>query len=593
MTSSPLPYSRPTDGAKRHSHALTDGPDRAPARAMLKAIGFTDDDLARPLVGVATTWIETMPCTYNQRRLAEFVKEGIRAGGGTPMEFNTIAVSDGVSMGTEGMKASLISREVIADSIELVVRGHLLDGVVCLVGCDKTIPGAAMAMARLDVPGLVLYNGTIYPGTYKGRDLTIVSVFEAVGAYRAGKISLEELYDIESAACPGAGACGGQYTANTMSMVMEFLGLSPAGLNAIPAEDPDKDAAARRAGELAMTLVRHDVRPSHIVTRAALENAIAAVAATGGSTNAVLHLLALAHEMNLPLEIDEFDTIATRTPIVTDLHPGGRYTAADLYKAGGISLVIRELLKGGLIHGDEKNVDGRTLAKIAEGAEETPGQVVVHSIDDPVKPTGGLAILHGSLAPEGCVVKLAGHERLHHRGPARVFDSETACFEAVKNRQIREGDVVVIRYEGPVGGPGMQEMLSVTAALVGEGLGGSVALLTDGRFSGGTHGLMIGHVAPEAALGGAIALVEEGDEIVIDVDARRLDLDVPDALLAERRARWQPPAPRYTGGVMAKYAALVSSASEGAVTTGRRLAPAARQAAAVSVVPEPSPITGG
>jgi dihydroxy-acid dehydratase len=593
VTSRPLPYNRPPDGAKRHSHALTDGPDRAPARAMLKAIGFTDDDLARPLVGVATTWIETMPCTYNQRRLAEHVKEGIRAGGGTPMEFNTIAVSDGVSMGTEGMKASLVSREVIADSIELVVRGHLLDGVVCLVGCDKTIPGAAMAMARLDVPGLVLYNGTIYPGTYKGRDLTIVSVFEAVGAYRAGKITIEELYDIESAACPGAGACGGQYTANTMSMVMEFLGLSPAGLNAIPAEDPDKDAAARKAGELAMTLVRHDVRPSSIVTRASIENAIAAVAATGGSTNAVLHLLALAHEMNLPLEIDEFDTIASRTPIVTDLHPGGRYTAADLYKAGGISLVMRELLKRGLIHGEEKTVDGRTLARIAAAAEETPGQLVVHPIEDPLKPTGGLAILHGSLAPEGCVVKLAGHERLHHRGPARVFDSETACFEAVKNRQIREGDVVVIRYEGPVGGPGMQEMLSVTAALVGEGLGGSVALLTDGRFSGGTHGLMIGHVAPEAALGGPIALVAEGDEIVIDVEARRLDLDVPDAILAERRAHWQAPAPRYLGGVMAKYAALVSSASEGAVTTGRRLAPAARPATGVSVVPEPSPITGG
>ncbi len=570
-----LPYGRPTDGAKRHSHALTDGPDRAPARSMLKAIGFTDDDLARPLVGVATTWIETMPCTYNQRRLAEFVKEGIRAGGGTPMEFNTIAVSDGVSMGTEGMKASLVSREVIADSIELVVRGHLLDGVVCLVGCDKTIPGAAMAMARLDVPGLILYNGTIYPGHYKGRDLTIVSVFEAVGAYRAGKMSLEELYEIESAACPGAGACGGQFTANTMSMVMEFLGLSPAGLNGIPAEDPDKDAAARSAGELAMTLVRHDVRPSHIVTRPAIENAIAAIAATGGSTNGVLHLLALAHEMGIPLTIDEFDTISTRTPIVADMTPGGRYTASDLYDAGGISLVMRELLKrDGLLHGDEKNVDGRTLAKIAADAKETPGQLVIHSIDDPVKPTGGLAILRGSLAPEGCVVKLAGHERLHHSGPARVFDSETACFEAVKNRQIVAGDVVVIRYEGPVGGPGMQEMLSVTAALAGEGLGGSVALLTDGRFSGGTHGLMIGHVAPEAALGGPIALVEEGDQIVIDVEARRLDLDVPDAVLAERRTRWQAPAPRYLGGVMAKYAALVSSASDGAVTTGRRMADA-------------------
>jgi dihydroxy-acid dehydratase len=589
-----LPYGRPTDGAKRHSHALTDGPDRAPARAMLKAIGFTDDDLARPLVGVATTWIETMPCTYNQRRLAEFVKEGIRAGGGTPMEFNTIAVSDGVSMGTEGMKASLVSREVIADSIELVVRGHLLDGVVCLVGCDKTIPGAAMAMARLDVPGLVLYNGTIYPGKHNGKDLTVVSVFEAVGAYRAGKMSLEELYEIESAACPGAGACGGQFTANTMSMVMEFLGLSPAGLNAIPAEDPDKDEAARKAGELAMTLVRHDIRPSSIVTRGAIENAIASIAATGGSTNGVLHLLALAHELNLPLSIDEFDAISARTPIVADMTPGGRFTAADLYDAGGISLVMRELLKRGLIHGDEKTVDGRTIAKIAAAAEETAGQQVIRSIDDPLKPTGGLAILRGSLAPEGCVVKLAGHERLHHRGPARVFDSETACFEAVKNRQIKAGDVVVIRYEGPVGGPGMQEMLSVTAALVGEGLGGSVALLTDGRFSGGTHGLMIGHVAPEAALGGPIALVAEGDEIVIDVEARRLDLEVPEHVLAERRAAWQAPAPRYLGGVMAKYAALVSSASEGAVTTGRRMTEAgARPAGGVAVVPEPSPITGG
>ena len=592
----PLPYDRPTDGAKRHSHALTDGPDRAPARAMLKAIGFTDDDLARPLVGVATTWIETMPCNFNQRRLAEFVKEGIRAGGGTPMEFNTISVSDGVSMGTEGMKASLVSREVVADSIELVVRGHLLDGVVCLVGCDKTIPGAAMALARLDVPGLVLYNGTIYPGTYKGRDLTIVSVFEAVGAYRAGKIGLEELYDIESAACPGAGACGGQFTANTMSMVMEFLGLSPAGLNGIPAEDPAKDDAARKAGELAMTLVRHDVRPSSIVTRASLENAIASIAATGGSTNGVLHLLALAHELAISLSIDDFDAIAARTPIVADMTPGGRYTASDLYDAGGVALVMRELLKRDLVHGEEKNVDGRTMTKIAAGARETAGQKVVLPIEAPLKPTGGLAILRGSLAPEGCVIKLAGHERRSHRGPARVFESETACFEAVKNRQIKAGDVVVIRYEGPVGGPGMQEMLSVTAALVGEGLGDSVALLTDGRFSGGTHGLMIGHVAPEAALGGPIGFVEEGDEIVIDVDARRLDLDVPEAVLARRRSAWQAPPPRYTGGVMAKYAALVSSASEGAVTTGRRMVAAARAsttAASIEVVAEPSPITGG
>ena len=567
----PLPYDRPTDGAKRHSHALTDGPDRAPARAMLKAIGFTDDDLARPLVGVATTWIETMPCNFNQRRLAEFVKEGIRAGGGTPMEFNTISVSDGVSMGTEGMKASLVSREVVADSIELVVRGHLLDGVVCLVGCDKTLPGAAMALARLDVPGLILYNGTIYPGTYKGRDLTVVSVFEAVGAYRAGKIGLEELYDIESAACPGAGACGGQFTANTMSMVLEFLGLSPAGLNGIPAEDPGKDAAARQAGELAMTLVRHDVRPSSIVTRASIENAIASVAATGGSTNGVLHLLGIAHEFGIPLSIDDFDAIAERTPIVADMVPGGRYTAADLYDAGGVSLVMRKLLKRDLIHGEEKNVDGRTLAKVAAAAKETQGQKVVLPIEAPLKATGGLAILHGSLAPEGCVIKLAGHERRHHSGPARVFDSETACFEAVKNRRIKAGDVVVIRYEGPVGGPGMQEMLSVTAALTGEGLGDSVALITDGRFSGGTHGLMLGHIAPEAALGGPIAIVQEGDEIVIDVDQKRLDLAVPAEEIERRLAAWTPRPPNYTTGVLAKYAALVGSASTGAVTTGPRM----------------------
>jgi dihydroxy-acid dehydratase len=589
-----LPYGVPTDPAKRHSAALTDGPDRAPARAMLKAIGFTDEDLAKPLVGVATTWIETMPCNINQRRLAELVKEGIRAAGGTPMEFNTISVSDGVSMGTEGMKASLVSREVIADSIELVMRGHLLDGLVCLVGCDKTLPGAAMALGRLDVPGLVLYNGTIYPGTYKGRDLTVVSVFEAVGAYRAGKMSLEELYEIESAACPGAGACGGQFTANTMSLVMEFLGLSPAGLNGIPAEDPKKEAAAHEAGELVMRLVRDDIRPSSIVTRAAIDNAIASVAATGGSTNGVLHLLAIAHEFGLALDIDDFDAIASRTPIVADMIPGGRYTAADLYDAGGASLVVRELLKQGLLDGDQKNVDGRTLAEIGAAAVETPGQKVVLPIESPLKPTGGLAILRGSLAPEGCVVKLAGHERLSQRGPARVFDSETACFEAVKERRIKPGDVVVIRYEGPVGGPGMQEMLSVTAALVGEGLGETVALLTDGRFSGGTHGLMIGHVAPEAALGGPIGLVEEGDEVEIDVTARRLNLLVDDAELAARRARWTAPQPRYPGGVMAKYAALVSSASEGAITTGRGLKAAlARSAGPVAVVAEPSPISGG
>ncbi len=572
MPDRPHPYNQPSDPAKRHSAALTDGPDRAAARAMLKAIGFTDEDLAKPIVGVATTWIETMPCNYNQRRLAEHVKAGIRAAGGTPMEFNTISVSDGVSMGTEGMKASLVSREVIADSIELVVRGHLMDGVVCLVGCDKTIPGAAMALGRMDVPGLVLYNGTIYPGVYKGkRDATVVTVFEAIGAYRAGKITLDELYDVENASCPGPGACGGQFTANTMSMALEFLGLSPAGLNGIPAEDPAKDAAAHRCGELVMDLVRADRRPSRFVTRASIENAIAGIAGSGGSTNGVLHMLAIAHEYGVPLDIDEFGEIADRTPIVADMIPGGRYTAADLYDAGGVSLVTRELLRGGKIDGSTLNVDGRTTAEIAAAATETPDQRVVVPIEKPIKPIGGLTILHGTLAPEGCVVKLAGHERRQHRGPARVFDSEAACYDAVRAQQIRPGDVVVIRYEGPVGGPGMQEMLSVTAALVGEGLGDQVALITDGRFSGGTHGLMIGHVAPEAALGGRIALVREGDSIVIDVDRKALDLDVPWDEVERRRAGWTPPAPRYTTGVLAKYAALVSSASEGAITTGRRM----------------------
>ena len=560
-----------SDPAKRHSAALTDGPDRAGARAMLKAVGFTDEDLARPLVGVGTTWIETMPCNLNQRHLAEFVKAGIRAAGGTPMEFNTIAVSDGVSMGTEGMKASLISREVIADSIELVVRGHLLDGVVCIVGCDKTIPAGAMALGRLDVPGLALYNGTIYPGTIDGvRNATVVTVYEAIGAYRAGKITLERLYEIENAACPGPGACGGQFTANTMSMVLEFIGLSPAGLNGIPAEDPRKEQAAFRTGELVMDLVRRDVRPSSIVTRASLENGIASVAATGGSTNGVLHLLAIAHEFGIPLDIDEFGDIADRTPIVADMQPGGRFTATDMYEAGGAALVMRELLKKpGLLHGDEMTVDGRTIAEVA-----APGQKVVVPLETPLKPTGGLAILHGSLAPDGCVVKLAGHERRSHRGPARVFDSEAACYDAVRAQQIKPGDVVVIRYEGPVGGPGMQEMLQVTGALVGEGLGDSVALLTDGRFSGGTHGLMIGHVAPEAALGGPIAIVEEGDTIVIDVDRKALDLELPPGESERRFARWTPPPPRYRTGVMAKYAALVGTASEGAITTGSRMAAA-------------------
>jgi len=571
MPDRPLPYDLPSHPAKRHSARLTDGPDRAPARAMLKAIGFTDEDLARPIIGVATSWIETMPCNYNQRRLAEFVKEGIRAAGGTPMEFGTISVSDGVSMGTEGMKASLVSREVIADSIETVARGHLFDGLVCLVGCDKTIPGAAMALLRMDLPGLVLYNGTIYPGVYKGKNADIVTVFEAVGAYRAGKITLDELYEIESASCPGAGACGGQYTANTMSTVMEFIGLSPAGLNGIPAEDPAKDDAARRCGEIVMDLVTRDVRPSAIVDRRALENGIASVAATGGSTNGVLHLLALAREGGIPLEIDDFSRIADATPIVADLKPGGRFSASEMYDAGGVALVMRELLKRDLLHGETPTVDGRTIAEIAAAAVETPGQQVVVPIETPLKASGGLTIMRGSLAPEGCVIKLAGHERRHHLGPARVFDSENACFEAVRAGTINRGDVIVIRYEGPVGGPGMQEMLSVTAALVGEGLGEHVALLTDGRFSGGTHGLMIGHVAPEAALGGPIAFVADGDEIEIDVERKALDLHVAEDVLAARRAAWTPPAPRYPGGVFAKYAALVSSASDGAITTGARM----------------------
>ncbi|MBX3030150.1 MAG: dihydroxy-acid dehydratase [Chloroflexi bacterium] len=561
-----LPYDRPSDPAKRHSAALTDGPDRAGARGMLKAVGFTDEDLAKPIIGVASQWIETMPCNLNQRELAEAVKEGIRAAGGTPMEFNTISVSDGVTMGTEGMKASLISREVVADSIELVARGHLFDGIVCLFGCDKTGPGSAIAVGRLDIPSVLLYSGTILPGQLAGKDLDVVSIYEAIGAYRAGKIDLDELYRIESEACPGPGACGGQYTANTMSMVMEVLGLSPAGLNAIPAPDPLKLEAARQTGELVMDLVRRDVRPSSIVTRRALDNAIASVAATGGSTNGVLHLLAIAHAFDIPLEIDDFDVISGRTPIVADLRPGGTWRALQLYQAGGLGLVIRELLKRDLLDGDAPTVTGQTLRQIADAAEETPGQVVVSDIETPFKATGGLAILRGSLAPDGCVIKLAGHERRYHRGPAKVYDSEHECFQAVSRREIEPGDVVVIRYEGPVGGPGMQEMLAVTGALVGEGLGDSVGLLTDGRFSGGTHGLMIGHVAPEAAHGGPIAFVRSGDMITIDVDARRLDLEVDEAELARRREGWTPPAPHYTRGVMAKYARSVSSASKGAVT---------------------------
>jgi dihydroxy-acid dehydratase len=560
------PYDRPSDPAKRHSAALTDGPDRAPARAMLKAIGFTDDDLAKPLIGVATTWIETMPCNFNQRELAQRVKAGVRAAGGTPMEFNTISVSDGVSMGTEGMKASLISRELIADSIELVVRGHLMDGVVCIVGCDKTIPAAVMALCRLDVPGLVLYNGSIAPGTFRGRDITIQDVFEAVGAYAAGSIDAAELHEVESAACPGAGACGGQFTANTMSTALDFLGISPAGMNGIPALNRGKGDAAQECGKMAMRLVRDDVRPSHIITREAIENAVASVAATGGSTNGVLHLLAIAHELDIPFTIDEFDVVAARTPIVASLKPGGQFVATDMFDAGGVALVARELRKRDLVHAGARNVDGRTLAEIADQVVETPGQPVVVPIETPLKATGGLAILRGNLSPEGCVVKLAGHERLSHGGPARVFDSEEDCFAAVKAGAVEAGDVVVIRYEGPAGGPGMREMLHVTAAIVGEGLGDQVALVTDGRFSGATHGLMAGHVTPEAARGGPIAIVRDGDTIEFDVTARELRLVLSDDEIAARLADWRPPPPQYTRGVFAKYAALVSSASQGAIT---------------------------
>jgi dihydroxy-acid dehydratase len=555
-----------SDPAKRHSAALTDGPERAPARAMLKGVGFTDEDLGRPLIGVATTWIETMPCNLNQRDLAQHVKRGVRAVGGTPVEFNTVCVSDGVSMGTEGMRASLVSREVIADSIELVARGHLFDGLVCLVGCDKTIPAAVMALARLDVPGLVLYNGSIAPGHFRGRDVTIQDVFEAVGAHAVGKMTDEDLHELEGVACPGAGACGGQFTANTMSTALDFLGISPAGLNGIPALHPSKSEAAQEAGRLAMDLVRRDVRPSQIITREALENAAASIVATGGSTNGVLHLLAIARELGIPLELEDFDEIAARTPIVASLKPGGRFVATDMYEAGGVALVARELLKRELVHAGAPNVDGRSLGAIAAAAEERPGQEVVVPIETPIKPIGGLAVLRGNLAPEGCVVKLAGHERLHHRGPARVFDSEEACFAAVADKRILPGDVVVIRYEGPAGGPGMREMLHVTGALVGEGLGDQVALITDGRFSGATHGLMAGHISPEASRGGPIAALQDGDMVVVDVEARTLSVELSEDELAARLTSWSRPAPRYEAGVFAKYAALVSSASEGAVT---------------------------
>jgi dihydroxy-acid dehydratase len=547
------------------SRALLAGRNRAAARGMLKAIGFTDEDLERPIIGIANTWIETMPCNFNLRLLAAKVKEGVRAAGGTPMEFNTVSVSDGVTMGTQGMKASLMSRDLIADSIELMGRGYLFDGMIALVGCDKTIPGAAMGLARLDIPSMVLYGGTILPGEWNGRQITIQHIFEAIGANAAGKISDEELKAIEDRACPGPGACGGQYTANTMATVMEVIGMAPMGSGSIPAVDPRKDAVGKRAGELMMRLLELGITPSQILTRQAFEDAIASVAGTGGSTNAVLHLLALAREVGVPLTIDDFDTISRRTPLFTDLMPSGKHSAVEVDKAGGIQLIAQRLVQGGFAGGQGVTVTGRTLAEEAATAVETPGQDVVRPLGDPIKPTGGLLILKGNLAPEGCVVKIFGYERPYHRGPARVFNSEEEAMDAVTEGRIVAGDTVVIRYEGPKGGPGMREMLGVTAAIVGKGLGGEVALITDGRFSGATRGLMVGHVAPEAQVGGPIAAVREGDEIVIDQDNRLLELLVPAEEIARRLAAWTPMPPRFTWGTMARYAALVSSASEGAV----------------------------
>ena len=550
----------------RRSAAITEGPSRAPARAMLKAVGFTDSDLHRPIIGVANTWIEIGPCNFHLRRLGDDVKAGVRAAGGTPMEFNTVSISDGITMGSEGMRASLVSREVVADSIELVARGNLFDGLVILVGCDKTIPGGVMALVRLNIPGLILYGGSIAPGRWEGHDVTIQDVFEAVGAHAAGKITDAQLCALEDSACPGPGACGGQFTANTMSTVCELLGVSPMSANAVPAMDPLKDDVARRAGEIVMRLVADDVRPRQIVTRDALENAIASVALTGGSTNAVLHLLAIAREADVSLDLDDFDRINQQVPLLADLKPGGRFVATDLYQAGGIGLVAHRLRELGVLHGAALTVTGRTVGDEAGAAQETPGQEVVRTLSDPIKPTGGLVVLKGNLAPDGCVVKVAGHTMMNHQGPARVFDTEEAAFAAVEQGHIEAGDVVVIRYEGPQGGPGMREMLAVTAALVGAGLGESVALLTDGRFSGATRGLMAGHVAPEAAIGGPIAAVREGDTITFDVAGRTLNVELSDREIQSRLGDWTTPPPRFHRGVMAKYARLVSSAATGAVT---------------------------
>jgi dihydroxy-acid dehydratase len=554
------------DSPKLRSKILIEGPNRAGARAMLRASGLKDDDFSKPLIGVANTWIEIGPCNYHLRELAQHVKDGIRKAGGTPLEFNTVSISDGITMGTEGMRASLISREVIADSIELVTRGNLFDALVVLVGCDKTIPGGIMALARLNIPGLILYGGSIAPGEFEGHPVTIQDVYEAIGSHSSGKMSDARLLALEKSACPGAGACGGQFTANTMSLVSEFLGIAPIGISNVPATNAAKAAAGERAGELVLDLLRRGVTPSQIITKSAIENAIAGVAATGGSTNAVLHLLAIANEAKLPLSIDDFDLISSKTPIIADLKPGGRFVATDLYAAGGTALIAKRMIEAGLLNGDAITVSGKTLAQEANAAKESPKQEVVRDAKHPLKPTGGLVILKGNLAPEGCVIKVAGHNTMNFRGPARVFDSEEAAFAEIDKSKIKAGDVIVIRYEGPKGGPGMREMLAVTAALVGAGLGDSVALLTDGRFSGATHGLMAGHVAPEAAHGGPIAAIADGDTIIFDIPNRTLSVDLTAEQIQQRLATWKAPAPRFTSGVMAKYAFLVSSSSRGAVT---------------------------
>ncbi|MFN8541213.1 MAG: dihydroxy-acid dehydratase [Thermomicrobiales bacterium] len=551
---------------KHKSRTLLEGRDRAAARSYLKGMGYTDEDLAKPIIGVANTWTETMPCNLNLRRLAGFVKQGIRAAGGTPMEFNTIAISDGITMGTEGMKSSLVSRELIADSVELVGRGHMFDAVVGLAACDKTMPGMAMGLIRLNVPSMVIYGGTILPGNFRGKDVTVVDIFEMIGAVAAGRMTEDDLNELERVACPGAGACGGQFTANTMATAFEVMGLSPLGSASVPAVDLRKDKVGEMAGKLIMDLLRAGLRPSDILTRQAFENGIASAAATGGSTNIVLHLLAMAREAGVPLTIDDFDRVSTATPLIADLKPGGRYTAADVDKAGGIQLVAQRLVAAGLVDGSQRTVTTRTLAEDSASATETAGQDVIAPVSDPLKETGGLVILKGNIAPEGCVVKVAGHERPYHRGPARCFEREEDAMAAVQGGQIKPGDTLVIRYEGPKGGPGMREMLGVTSAVVGAGLGETVALITDGRFSGATRGLMIGHVAPEAQLGGVIAAIRDGDQIEIDINKRGLNVQVSEDEIAERMKGWTPPAPRYTSGVFAKYVATVTSASEGAVT---------------------------